>query len=207
MNKKAKKQKSDEKVAAPINLVLPDNMSQADMQNLIVSSLLEYDKAKAEREKKTEESDLQARRDLVGYKDYSNRGFISRVFLTFLNRFAVFIRILFMPKEKIKGDYATTGLMKFAVSIIFTAVKWILWIVSLVFIASYPLSIIIPNIHNINPAMYPAYIGFGVLAFIFAQLFRVASIEIEKMKDHNYIVDIFAAVAAIVAIIVSLIIR
>ena len=63
MSKKAKKKKNDEKTAASINLVLPDNMSQGEMQNLIVSSLLEYDKAKAKIEKENEENDLQTRRN------------------------------------------------------------------------------------------------------------------------------------------------
>ena len=51
MSQKAKKQKNDKKAVASINLVLSDNMSQDEIQNLIVSSLLEYDKAKAKIEK------------------------------------------------------------------------------------------------------------------------------------------------------------
>ena len=207
MSKKGKKQKNDEKTAAPINLVLPDNMSQAEMQNLIVSSLLEYDKAKAEREKKAEENDLQARRDLVGYKDYSDRKFIPRVFLTFINRIVVLFRLLFMPKEKIEGDYVTTGLMKFAVSILFAAAKWVFRVFGIYGLISYPLTFVFPNLAKIDIPTYFVYIGFGITALLLSQMFRLASIEVEKLKDHNYVVDIFAAVAALVAIIVSLIIR
>ena len=182
-------------------------MSQAEMQNLIVSSLLEYDKAKAEREKEAEENDLQARRNLVGYKDYSDRKFIPRVFLTFINRIVVLFRLLFMPKEKIKGDYATTGLMKFAVSILFAAAKWVFRVFGIYGLISYPLTFVFPNLAKIDIPTYFVYIGFGITALLLAQMFRLASIEVEKLKDHNYVVDIFAAVAALVAIIVSLIIR
>ena len=207
MSKRPKNQKNDEKTAAPINLVLPDNMYQADMQNLIVSSLLEYDKAKAEREKKAEETDLQARRDLIGYKDYSGRKFIPRVFLTFINRIVVLFKVLFMSKEKIKGDYATTGLMKSAVSILFSAAKWVFRAIGIYALISYPLTFVFPSLAKIDVSTYFVYIGFGITALLFAQIFRIASIEVEKMKDHNYVVDIFAAVAATVAIIISLIIR
>ena len=207
MSKKTNKQKKEQNTVPPVNLVIPDNMSNNEMQELLVKSLLAYDEAKKELEVKAEEEALLERQKLLGYKDYSGWKLIPRVFLQFFNRIAVIIRILFMPKKTIKGDYATTGLMKIGVSMLFGLAKWLLWIVSICCFLSYPLSQMLPNNPKIELSMYPAYIGFGLLAFIFAQLFRIASIEIEKMKDHNYIVDIFAAVAAIVAIIISLVIR
>lgn len=207
MNKKTNKQRKEQNSFPPVNLVFPDNMSNKEMQELLVNSLLDYDKAKKDLEIKAEEEALLERQKLLGYKDYSDRKLIPRLFLQFFNRIAVIFRILFMSRERIKGDYATTVLMKIGVSLLFGLAKWLLWIVSICCFLSYPLSQMLPNNPKIELSMYPAYIGFGVLAFIFAQLFRIASIEIEKMKDHNYIVDIFAAVAAIVAIIVSLAIR
>ena len=202
-----KKQQKDKSTIPPVNLILPENMSTDDMKTLIVDSLLAYDQAKTDLDKKTEEIELQRRRELVGYKDYSNRKLIPRVFLTFLNQITVLFKVLFMPKSKIKGDYATTGLLKFAVSVLFSAAKWILWVVAVSLILSYPLSLIVPKSPVVDLTTYPTYIGFGLLAFLFAQLFRVASIEVDKMKDHNYIVDLFAAVAAVVAIVISIVLR
>ena len=207
MSKKKKVHHNDDKMTPPINLILPDNMPQEDMQNLIVNSLLAYDEAKKEREKVYEEQELIERRQAVGYKDFSNRRFVPRLFFTFINKVWVLLKILFMSKQKIKGDYSTIGLMKFAVSILFSAAKWILWGIAFILFLSYPFSLILPKAPDIALSIYPAYISFGVLALLFAQLFRVASIEIEKMKDHNYVVDIFAAVAAVVAIIISFVIR
>ena len=207
MSKKAKKQKNDEKTAPPINLVLPDNMPQEDMQNLIVNSLLAYDEAKKKLEMQEQEKGAQEWREKIGYKDYSDRKWLPRVFLTFFNSIKTMLKILFMPKKKINGDHATSGLMKLFVMLFFKACKWVLWVVSITAFLSYPLSLILHNAPVIDPAVYPSYLGIGIIALMLAQLFRMASIEVQKMRDHNYIVDIFAAVAAVVAIIISFVIR
>ena len=190
-----------------INIVLPENVSQDEIKTLIVDSLLAYEQAKESREQKRIEHEQQIRRELVGYKDYSNRNLLARSFLTLLNRIVILFKLLFMPKHKITGDTATTGLMKIAVSLLFAAVKWLLRLVAIISVFYYPLSLSIPSINRIESAQYSVFIIVGIVAFLLGQLFRLASIEIEKMKDHNYVVDIFAAVAAIVAIIISVVVR
>ena len=201
------RKRNKEKTTGQITLVLPENMSQEEMKNLIVSSLLEYDKVKMKIENEAGVSKAQARRDLVGYKDYSDRKLIQRIFMTLVNSVGVLFRILFMPKNKISGAYATTGLMKFAVSGLFSIAKWVLWGLTGFCFLSYPLSIIIPGLQAVDLRLYPTYIGIGILTLLLAQMFRIAGIEIEKMDDHNYIVDIFAAVAATVAIVISVVIK
>lgn len=204
----SKKRKNNNKnVDRTMKIVLPEGLSSNEMRDIIVSSLLAYDQAKKEPEKEALEKEMQERRKQLGYKDYSRCRPIRRFFLTILNRIKVFFKILFMPKEKITGDTATTGLMKMAVSLLFGAVKWLLRLVAFISVLYYPLSLLIPHLTRIELVQYPAFIIVGIIAFLFGQLFRLASIEVEKMKDHNYVVDIFAAVAAIVAIIISVIDR
>ena len=207
MSKKKKAHQNYDKTTPPISFVLPDNMPQEDMQNLIVNSLLAYDEAKKKLEKQEHEKEAQEWREKIGYKDYSDRKWLPRVFLTFFNSIKTMLKILFMPKKKISGDHATSGLMKLFVMLFFKVCKWVLWVVSISAVLSYPVSLIFHNYHTIYPAFYPSCIEIGVIAFILAQLFRMATIEVEKMKDHNYVVDIFAAVAAVVAIILSFVIR
>ena len=204
MGKKTKKQYNKD---IPVSTVLPESVTRDDLHKIIVKALLEYDQRKKELEKNDSENELKDRHELIGYKDYSNRKGLSRLVLTFVNRVRVFFRILFMPKKKIKGDFATTSLMKFAVALLFSATKWALWVFSFGAVLSYPVSLLLPNASRIELIEYPSYFCFGIIAFIFAQLFIIASIEIENMEDRNYVVDIFAAVAAIVAIIVSIVLR
>ena len=207
MSKKKKTHNNNDKAKPPINLVLPGNIPQEDMKNLIVNSLLAYDEEKKKLEKQEQEKEAQEWRKKIGYKDYSDRKWLPRVFLTFFNDIKTMLKILFMPKKSISGDHATSGLMKLFVMLFFIICKWILWGVFIASVLSYPLSLIFHNFPTIDPASYPSYIGIGIITLMLAQLFRMASIEVEKMKDHNYIVDIFAAVAAVVAIIISFLIR
>ena len=203
----SKKKNNSKKMDKTISIVLPENLSQDEIKTLIVDSLLAYEQAKENLELKRIEHEQQIRRELVGYKDYSNRDLLARIFLTLLNRIVVLFKLLFMPKQKITGDTATTGLMKIAVSLLFAAVKWLLRLVAFVSVLAYPLSLFLPGFSQIELRQYPMFIIVGIVAFLLGQLFRLASIEMEKMKDHNYVVDIFAAVAAIVAIIISVMVR
>ena len=207
MSKKSNSQNQKNNTSAPKSTASPKTTAKQDLEDTIVKALLSYDQAKKESDKRNAEKELRDRHESLGYKDYSRRKGIVRLILIFFNRLAVFIRILFMPRDKIKGDFATTNLMKFAVSFLFSTAKLLLWAVSFVTLLSYPLSLIIKKKKKMDLSAYPTYLCIGIISFIFAQLFRIASIEIEKMKDHNYIVDVFAAVAAIVAIIISIIHR
>ena len=119
MSKKKKAHNNDDKAVPPFNLVLPDNIPQEDMKKLIVNSLLAYDEAKKKLEKQEQEKEAQEWREKIGYKDYSDRKWLPRVFLTFFNSIKTMLKILFMPKKKISGDYATSGLMKLFVTLFF----------------------------------------------------------------------------------------
>lgn len=188
----------------PLNITMPSGMSNADMQALIVSSLLEYDRKKQELEKQKERAEREDWLERIGYKDYSDRKLLPRIILTNTNSILAFVRLLFMPKEKIHGDHATVGLMRIALALAFSLTKLVLWVASAYLLLLYPCSLIIPNIHRMHFSAAVPYIVFGFLSLLFAQLFRIASIEIERIRDRNYLLGLFAAVAAVVAIIVSL---
>ena len=198
---------SGTKNAPPLNITLSDGMSASEMQSLIVRALLEYDQKKQERDKQIEANALNEWRQRIGYKDYSDRKLLSRIVLTIANSLMTLLKVLFMRKKQITGDFATISLMRIAISLVFFIAKWVLWGISIVLFLAYPCSLIVPGIPEIRFSEAVLRIEIGLITLLFAQLFRIASIEIEKMKDRNYIVDIFAAVAAVAAIIISLVIR
>ncbi len=191
----------------PLNITMPSGISNAEMQALIVSSLLEYDRQKQELEKQKEKFEREEWLERIGYKDYSDRKLIPRIILTNANSILALVKLLSMPKGRISGDHATIGLMRIALALAFSLTKLVLWVVSAYLLLSYPCSLIIPSINRMHFSVAVPYIVFGFLSLLFAQLFRIASIEIEKIRDRNYLVGLFAAVAAVVAIIVSLINR
>lgn len=209
MSRKNKRESntSGTKNAPPLNITMSDGMSASEMQSLIVSALLEYDQKKQERDKQIEANALNEWRQRIGYKDFSDRKFLSRIVLTIANSLMTLLKVLFMRKKQITGDFATISLMRIAVSLVFSIAKWVLWGISTFLFLAYPCSLIVPGIPEIRFSEAVLHIEIGLITLLFAQLFRIASIEIEKMKDRNYIVDIFAAVAAVAAIIISLVIR
>ncbi len=188
----------------PLNIAMPNDMSNVEMQALIVGSLLEYDRQKQELDKQKEEAERRDWLERIGYKDYSDRKTIPRIILTNVNSIFSFARLLFMPKNKISGDHATIGLMRIALALAFSLTKLVLWGIGAILLFLYPCSIIVPSIHKMDFSTAVPYIVFGLLSLLFAQLFRIASIEIEKTQDRDYLVGVSAAVAAVAAIIVSL---
>ena len=191
----------------PLNVSLPSGMSAPEMQSLIVGALLEYDQKKQEIAKQKEAEEANEWRRKIGYKDYSDRKFLRRTVLTFVNSVCVLRKVLFMRKERIDGDFATVGLMRIALSATFSIAKLVLWVISAAGLLIYPISLIVPSIPKMTFPSALSYIAIGLTSLLFAQLFRIAGIEIEKMKDRDYVVEVFAAVAAVVAIIVSVVLR
>ncbi len=49
------------------------------------------------------------------------------------------------------------------------------------------------------------YIMYGIIAFIFSRLFRMAGIEVEKIEDRNYLIGIFASVTSLISIVIAII--
>lgn len=207
MSKSRKRKVKKTQNTTPLNITMPSGMSNSEIQALIVSSLLEYDRQKRDLEMREKDAEQKEWLSRIGYKEYSNQRFVPRTFLSLVNLFSSFIQLLFMRKESVRGDYATVSLMRIAILLAFSLTKCILWFVSAVFILSYPCSLVIPSIPNMSFIDALPSIGCGLITLIIAQLFRIASIEIEKMKDRKYLVDIFAAVTAVAAIVISLSLR
>ena len=188
----------------PLNVSLPTLLKNTPNRLLDVYLRM---KKKQEIAKQKEAEEANEWRRKIGYKDYSDRKFFHRAVLTFVNSVWVLLKVLFMRKERIDGDFATVGLMRIALSATFSIAKLVLWVISAAGLLIYPISLIVPSIPKMTFPSALSYIAIGLTSLLFAQLFRIAGIEIEKMKDRDYVVEVFAAVAAVVAIIVSVVLR
>lgn len=207
MSNKNRKEKSNN-IQKTVSVKFPDSMSKEDMIEILSSAILKADELRAAKETQKQREEDEEWRQKIGLKDYSKQKWFLRHFLSCINTLACLCRILFMKKEKINGNYATNGLLKFSVLIVFRIARCVFCFFAIVVLLSYPLQHILDI--NSEPISMPQYlfaIPFAIMSIVIAQMFRMAEIEIEKMKDRNYIIDIFAAVMAVVAIIVSLIWR
>ena len=198
--KKNKKQnKSEVKQAPPITL------SGEDLQHLIAHAIIEADEIKEEALRKQQDAELLEWRVATGYKEFSDKSKFLRSVKTFFNRFWCFIKLCFVPSKAIKGDRASFALMKLFLCAFFGFAKWILGLSSLMFILY---GIILFFAPETMPVLWISNIGLivlGITVFFLSRMFRMASIEIEKIEDRNYLFGLFASVASIVSIVIAII--
>ena len=198
--KKTQKQNNSE-----VKQVPPITLSGEDMQHLIAHAIIEADKIKEEAQRKQQETELQEWRAAIGYKEFNSKCTLWRKLRIFFNRLWCILKICFIRPDKIKGDRSSFSLMKFFLQLFFELAKWILLVTSIVFVVHgiymfFPQEVT-PSIVMSNCMM----LFMGVAIFLLSRLFRMASIEVEKIEDRNYLFGLFASVASIVSIVIAII--
>ena len=197
--KTPKQNKGDIKQTASITL------SGEELQHLIAHAIIEADEIKEETQRKQQDAELLEWRAATGYKEFSDKSKFLRGVKTFFNRFWCFIKLCFAPSKAIKGDRASFALMKLFLRIFFDFAKWILGLAALLFVV-YGIALFFAP--ETMPALWISNIGLiilGITVFFLSRMFRMASIEIEKIEDRNYLFGLFASVASIVSIVIAII--
>lgn len=137
---------------------------------------------------------LKQRVEALGEKDFSYiKNWFVRNLRTALNRLAVFIRLLFVPKEIAKNISAVDSLFRAATSGLFFIIRLVLYVITAVL-----LYLLVTELNLV-------YFLYGIAAFVSAQIFRIAQIEVDYMKDREYLMAIFASIIAIVSLAVTII--
>lgn len=184
--KTAKEQKQSTNV--PVNVVLPDSMSAEEMQQIITNALLAVEDTKEQKAKKQKEQELKEWEETVGN-----------------NPIKRFFKILFLPKKYIKGDKTTFALLKVFVGMFFGLAKILTLLFSIFAIAHIPLQYVIAEIPNLSIGQNIILAVYAVLSFLFSRMFRMASIEVDKIEDRSLLFGIFASVASVVSIAIAIV--
>ena len=202
----AKKNKNSKNAPSNnVNIVLPDSLSAEEMQQIITNALLAVEDAKEQKAKEQKEQDRKNFREAMGYKDYPNEKGLKRSFLVFCNRVKMFFKLFFAPKHLIKGDDATFGLLKMSIEIFFWVAKWAATLFTVFAIAYIPLQYIVEAI-PVLPIISNVLLGcFAFSAFLLSRMFRMASIEVDKIEDRSLLFGIFASVASIISIVIAIV--
>jgi hypothetical protein len=197
---KAKKQ-NNVKAKQPLAVTI----SSEEMQHLIARAIVEADEIKEQGRRRQQEAELVEWRRAIGHKEYSNKCGLWRRLRTFINRLWCILRICFVPAAEIKGDRSSFALMKLFLRIFFDFTKWVLLVVSLVFLG-YGTYMFFAQVITVTIALSNVTTLFlGIAIFLLSRLFRMASIEVEKIEDRNYLFGLFASVASIVSIVIAII--
>lgn len=198
--KKSQKQNSEAKQSAPahINATLGQMLAD-ELQHMIANAIMEAEDMKAKREADKKEAELAEWRKAIGY-DKSKTG-IAKVW----NDFSSTVKAMFVPKKYIKGDRTSAAIIQGLLQLCFKALYWSCSVFAFATFAYIPLSFVLPNIEKLNGIQIVFYILMAFLMFVSSRLFRIASIEAEKMEDRNNLYSLFASIASIISIVIAVI--
>lgn len=198
--KKSQKQNNETNQPAPAHTNTDSGqMSVDELQHMIANAIMEAEDMKAKREADKKAEKLAEWRKVTGY-DKSKTG-IAKVW----NGFSSTVKAMFVAKKYIKGDRASTAIIQGLLQLCFQALYWICSFFAFMVVAFIPLSFVLPNIDNLNGVQIVFYIIMAFFMFVSSRLFRIASIEAEKMEDRNNLYGLFASIASIISIVIAVI--
>ena len=198
--KKSQKQNSEARQSAPAHTNTASvQMSADELQHMIANAIMEAEDMKAKREADKKAEELAEWRKVIGY-DKSKTG-IAKVW----NGFSSTVKALFVSKKYIKGDRASTAIIQGLLQLCFQALYWICSFFAFMLLVCIPLSFALPNIEKMNEVQIVFYIIMAFFMFVSSRLFRIASIEAEKMEDRNNLYGLFASIASIISIVIAII--
>ena len=177
MSKKKEKQKN---IVNEIRL--PDNISKDEWQHIIANAIVEADEIKEKKEKEIKKAQSAKRKGFRG-----------------------FLKLMFCPKKVVEGDFTTTSLLKQTMIFLLQVVAIVLLLWGIALLAIVPLSHILDNIGTLPWTALFYAVPFGILSLLFARVFHISSLEIEKIDDSNYVFGAFASFSAIISVVISII--
>lgn len=169
-----------------------NNVNEEMLSNAITKALLEYDKRKeqeAQTNLKKEKAEFNAHLGIESGK----------------HKFSAAMKLLFRPKKYTKNLQANAELTKSVLKLIYKAVELILLLLSIFMIAAIPLQFIIPGAPIVAWYIDVVIIVWAFPTFLLSRIFRMASYEIDRIKDYNYLFGLFATVTSIISIVIAII--
>ena len=197
-NKKKSKQNIASNPLQSVNISLPANMSAEEMQHLIANAIIEAEDIKAQKEEEKRKAALAEWHNIVGYKEYQNK------IKQFFNDVKAFTKILFLPKKYIEGDRASVAFLQEIMTFFFGILQALALVLCICFI----FAIFSPGSFHIASLEIYAIIAlalFAFVSFLLSCIFRIIRLEIDKVKDRNYLLGLFASITSLVSIIIAVI--
>lgn len=146
---------------------------------------------------KEKAADLEEWKRSLGVNNHEDKKGIKKKFFVFFNRIKVFLNLIFFSKKKKVRVSMTGAFMQSITAMFFHMIKVILWVLSLAFVSV--------CVYHGNIAFdllnYVYYIGFAIIAFMLASIFRLMAIETEQITDRERVLGIFTAVVSVIPMI------
>lgn len=177
-----------------VHISCPNSIGADEMQDIIAKAIIQADEMRVRKEEEKRKEIDRKWHEVIGYKDYSNRGGLAKCLLRFLNDVFILLKIPLITKKKIKTDWVSWSLLKAALVILFQFITYGFLLVGL--LVSLLATIQQKNITYILLAV-PVYMLHGVL--------RMATVEIDEIEDRNYLIGLFTAIVTVISVIVAIV--
>ena len=146
---------------------------------------------------KKKAADLEEWKRSLGVNKHEDKKGIKKKIYVFCNNVKVFFNLIFFSKKKKVRVSMTGAFMQSITAVFFHVIKVMLWILSLAFIGV--------CIYHGNMAFgllnYVYYIGFAIISFMLASIFRLMAIETEQITERERVLGIFTAVMSVIPMI------
>lgn len=194
----AKKNKSKKKQPKPQTVTA--EIDYEKLAHAIANALIEADSM---REKRREEEQKQAKERLnhiLGEKECpQNAVKIKRWWYKARNEISSFWRLLWLKKEDAENIQAATALAQLALVIIFGGCQLLLYGMAISHIYHLLFS---QATFQILPTILRLL--WAVASFLYAQLFRLARFEVDRLRDGEYVIALLSGVASFLAMLFTL---
>ena len=191
MGKKKQKQKSQIKVEnVKAETLMP--IDDERITKIIVNALAEYDRQKQEAAKVEKEKEIETAEAKLGIK--GNKG-----------KFPTALKAAIFPKKYKENLTVNVGLLQYALKLLYWIIEVGLYIIAACLFLCLPLHNIFPQLTNVDIGLTIALFVFSFPTFLLARIFRMAAIEVDEIRDNNYLFGLFAAMASIISIIVAIV--
>lgn len=150
---------------------------------------------------KKKAADLEEWKRSLGVNKHEDKKGIKKKIYMFCNNVKVFFNLIFFSKKKKVQVSMTGAFMQSITATFFHVIKVMLWILSLAFISV--------CIYHGNMAFsllnYVYYIGFAIIAFMLASIFRLMAIETEQITERERVLGVFTAVMSVIPMIETIV--
>lgn len=191
MGKKKRKQKVQNETRDVKNETFT-SLDDERITRIIVNALIEYDKQKQlEAQAEIDNEEIEHDKKLSGKEIAQD--------------FMLGLKIIFRPKKHLKHTGAGAEFLKSILQIGYQVLEKIILFSSVFLFALIPMQYIITEMTPL-PWYMSVLCGFGgCMLFVLSRIFRILAIEVDEIKDNNYLFGLFAAMASIISIIVAII--
>ena len=183
----------------------PQGFSAEEWSHIIAKAIEEANQNRQAEANKRQTEEQKSWQQALGIKDYSGEHRPKRQVLEFFNILRAFLKLIFLPRRKIKGDRVTFSLLQMLSAMAFGIVGGILLLVALTLVAMPPIIALAGETITWWQAIWSVI--WGILIFLISRLFRIASIELANIENRGYLLSIFACIVSIVSLVVALVRR